>query len=44
LKDDLAFRLEQAEKMGLGFEIPKTADVVRIVRKNEVAVETESAA
>jgi|SRR5450755_1678934 integrase len=44
LKDDVAFRLEQAEKVGLGFEIPKTTDVVRIVRKNEVAVETESAA
>jgi hypothetical protein len=23
LKDDVAFRLEQAEKVGLGFEIPK---------------------
>jgi len=44
LKDDVAFRLEQAEKVGLGFEIPKTTDVVRIVRRNDVAVETESAA
>jgi len=44
LKDDVVFRLEQAERAGLGFEIPKTADVVRIVRKNEVAVETGNAA
>jgi integrase len=44
LKDDMAFRLEQAERVGLGFEIPKTTNVVRIVRKNEVSVETESAA
>jgi integrase len=44
LKDDVAFRLEQAEKVGLGFEIPKTTDVVRIVRKNEVSVERENAA
>jgi hypothetical protein len=41
LKDDVAFRLEQAEKVGLGFEIPKTTDVVR---RNDVAVETKSAA
>jgi hypothetical protein len=44
LKDDVAFRLEQAEKVGLGFEIPKTPTVVRIVRKNEVSVKTENAA
>jgi len=44
LKDDVTFRLEQAERVGLGFEIPKTTDVVRVVRKNEVAVETENAA
>jgi integrase len=44
LKDDVAFRLEQVERVGLGFEIPKTTDVVRIVRKNGVVVETESAA
>ena len=44
LKDDVAFRLEQAEKVGLGFEIPKTPTVVRIVRKNDVPVKTENAA
>ena len=44
MKDDVAFRLEQAEKVGLGFEIHKTTDVVRIVRKNDVAVKTKSAA
>jgi integrase len=44
VKDDLAFRLEQAETVGLGFEIPQTTTVVPIVRKNEVSVETESAA
>ena len=44
LKDDVEFRLEYAEKVGLGFEIPKTPTVVRIVRKNEVSVKTENAA
>jgi integrase len=44
LKDDVAFRLEHAEKVGLGFEIPKTPTVVRIVRKNDVSVKTENAA
>jgi integrase len=45
MKDDRAFRLEQAENVGLGFELrPKTSDVVRIVRKNEAAVEVENAA
>jgi integrase len=44
LKDDVEFRLEYAEKVGLGFEIPKNPTVVRIVRKNEVSVKTESAA
>jgi hypothetical protein len=36
--------LEHAEKVGLGFEIPKTPTVVRIVRKNDVSVKTENAA
>jgi hypothetical protein len=37
MKDDVAFRLEQAEKVGRGFELPgETTDVVRIVRNNEV--------
>ena len=44
LKDDVAFRLEHAEKVGLGFEIPKTPTVVRIVRKNEAKPEVENAA
>ena len=36
MKEDIAFRLEQAETVGLGFELPpKIADVVRIVRRNE---------
>jgi hypothetical protein len=39
------FRLEQAEKVGLGFELPnKTWDAIRIVRKNEVEVAVENAA
>ena len=42
----MAFRLEQAEKVGLGFDLPsQTHDVVRIVRivrKNEVAVTVET--
>jgi hypothetical protein len=35
----------QAEKVGLGFELPpKTTDVVHIVRKNEARLEVENAA
>jgi hypothetical protein len=41
LKDDVAFRLEQAERVGLGFDIANTTN---IVRKNEVSTETENAA
>jgi integrase len=45
MKEDVAFRLEQAAKVGLGFELPpKTTDVVRIVRKNEAKSEVENAA
>jgi hypothetical protein len=39
MKEDVSFRLEQAETVGLGFALPrKIADVVRIVRKNELQV------
>jgi hypothetical protein len=45
MKEDVAFRLEQAEKVGLGFELPpQNTDVVRIVRKNEAKLEVENAA
>jgi hypothetical protein len=45
MKEDVAFRLEQAEMVGLGFALPpKIADVVRIVRKNEAKPEVENAA
>jgi integrase len=45
MKEDVAFRLEQAEKVGLGFALPsQTGDVVRIVRKNEAALEVENTA
>ena len=45
MKEDVAFRLEQAESVVLGFALPPQAtDVVRIVRKNEVALEVENAA
>jgi integrase len=45
MKEDVAFRLEQAETVGLGFVLPpKIADVVRIVRKNEAKPEVENAA
>ena len=45
MKEDAAFRLEQAETVGLGFALPrKIADVVRIVRKNETKPEVENAA
>ena len=45
MKEDVAFRLEQAAKVGLGFELPpKITDVVRIVRKNEARPEVENAA
>ena len=44
MKEDVAFRL-QAEKVGLGFELPpETIDVVRNVRKNETKLEVENAA
>jgi hypothetical protein len=45
MREDVAFRLEQAETVGLGFALPpKIADVVRIVRKNEAKPEVENAA
>jgi integrase len=45
MKEDVAFRLEQAAKVGLGFKLPhKTTDVVRIVRKNDAKPEVENAA
>jgi hypothetical protein len=45
IKEDVAFRLEQAETVGLGFVLPPNiADVVRIVRKNEAKPEVENAA
>jgi hypothetical protein len=45
MKEDVAFRLEQAETVGLGFALPPTiGDVVRIVRKNEARREVENAA
>ena len=45
MKEDVAFRLEQAEKVGLGFALsPWIADVVRIVRRNEAKPEVENTA
>jgi len=45
MKDDVAFRLEQAEITGLGFAPPpETTDVVRIVRKNQATTKVENAA
>jgi integrase len=45
MKEDVVFRLEQAETVGLGFTLPpKIADVVRIVRKNEAKPEVGNAA
>ena len=45
MKEDVAFRLEQAETVGLGFALPpKIAAVVRIVRKNEAKPEVENTA
>jgi integrase len=44
LKDDVAFRLEQAEQVALGFESPHPPTVVRSVCKNDVSVKTENAA
>jgi hypothetical protein len=45
MKEDVAFRLKQAETGGLGFELPpKIADVVRIVRKNELQVPVKNTA
>ncbi len=45
MKEDGAFRLEQAETAGLGFVLPpKIAEVVRIVRKKEAKSEVENAA
>jgi len=45
MKEDVAFRLEQAETVGLGFALPpKIANVVRIVRKNEAKPKVENAA
>jgi integrase len=45
MKEDVAFRLEQAETVGLGFVFcPKIAEVVRVVRKREAKPEVENAA
>jgi hypothetical protein len=45
MKEDVAFRLEQAKTVGLGFALPpKIADVARIARKNEAKPEVENAA
>ena len=45
MKEEVAFRLAQAETVGLGFALPpKIADVVRVVRKNEARREVENAA
>lgn len=45
MKEDVAFRLEQAETVGLGFVLPpKIAEVVRVVRKKEAQPEVENAA
>lgn len=45
MKDDRAFPLEQAENMGLGFELPlPKPDVVRIVRKNAASAEEKNVA
>jgi hypothetical protein len=45
MKEDVAIRLKQAETAGLGFELPpKIADVVGIVRKNELQVGVKNAA
>ena len=45
MKEDVAFRLEQAESVGLGFALPpKIAHVVRIVLKKEAKPEVENAA
>jgi hypothetical protein len=45
MKEDVTFRLEQAEAVSLGFTLPlKIADVVRIVRKMEANPEVENAA
>jgi integrase len=45
MKEDVAFRLEQAEAVSLGFALPsKIADVVRIVRKKETKSEVRNAA
>jgi hypothetical protein len=45
MKEDVAFRLKQAETAGLDFALPpKSADVVRIVRENELQVAVKNAA
>jgi hypothetical protein len=45
MNEDVAFRLKQAEMGVLGFELPpKLADVVRIVRRNELQVTVKNAA
>jgi hypothetical protein len=45
MKEDVAFRLEQAETVGLGFALPpKITEVVRIVRTNEAKSEFANAA
>jgi len=45
MKEDGAFRLEQAETVGLGFALPpQITEVVRIVRKNEARPEVKNAA
>ena len=45
MKEDVAFRLEQAETVALGFALPpQITDVVRIVRRNEARSEVKNAA
>jgi hypothetical protein len=45
MKEDVAFRLKQAETEGLDFALPpEVADVVRIVRENELQVAVRNAA
>jgi len=45
MKEDVAFRLEQAERVGVGFALPpRITEVVRIVRKKEAKSKVANAA
>jgi hypothetical protein len=45
MKEDVPFRLEKVEKVGLGFALPPLiVDFVRLVRKHEAKLEIENAA